>query len=359
MLGYTQFRTNLPGGRAANIFTMRAWVVNADGTGKREVAPGLITAPNTWTQFAGWSPDGREAIILSGWEGQENAAWEEEHREFRFTTGGYLVDCCLVNVNTGSIENLTAAERVSTYNTGLFFWPRQPQQLGFQAIINGESRPYAMRRDGTGKQDLSQQAGFAYGFSASPDGKRIAYHQDYRVTLADADGRNAVALETGQPFNFVPLWSPDGQWVSFLSGEHYHCHPYLVKSDGTGLRQLADRGTYPGVVKFLDVPDFHGGSSDVPTWSPDSRWIYYTAKIGESVELLRVTLDGAVERLTVSSPPVQHYQPTLSPDGRWLAFGASRDGIRQAYVARADGAQARPITALEPGQAAMWLHWQP
>ncbi|MBI3408595.1 MAG: PD40 domain-containing protein [Planctomycetes bacterium] len=37
--------------------------------------------------------------------------------------------------------------------------------------------------------------------------------------------------------------------------------------------------TYP------DVPDIHGGSSDQPAWSPDGKWIYYTAKVGESVEL--------------------------------------------------------------------------
>lgn len=359
IIGYTEHRTDLRGGRAENVFTMRACVVKADGTGRRELAPQLATEPNTWTQFAGWSPDGRQAIIGVGWESNENAAWEEEHKVFRMIPGGWLVDNYLVDLATGAVTNVTAVERVSNYNSGLFFWPNDPTRLGFQALINGESKPFSMKLDGANKKDLSQQAGFAYGFSASPDGRRIAYHQGYQVYLADADGKNAKKVETGNPFNFVPLWSPDGQWVEFVSGEHYDCHPHVVKRDGTELRKLADRSGYNGVVKVLDVPDYHEGSSDIPCWSPDSKWIYYTAKVGEAVELMRVSLDGKTEQLSKSAPGVWHYHPKVSPDGQWVVFGTLRDGVRQVYVARADGSKARSVTSLQKGYAAMWPSWQP
>jgi Tol biopolymer transport system component len=359
LIGYTEHRTDLPGGRAANVFTMRACVVAADGSGSRELAPQLVTDANTWTQFAGWSPDGRQAIVNRGWESSENAAWEEEHRTFHMVPGAWLLDCYLVEPDNGRATNLTAIERVSHYNTGLFHWPGNPGRLGFSPLINGQSRPYSMNVDGTGKRDLSQQAGFAYGFSASPDGARIAYHQDYQVYLAEADGTSPLRIETGAPFNFCPTWSPDGRWVVFLSGEHYSCHPHLVKRDGAGLRKLADRGGYRGVILFLDVPDYHEGSSDVPTWSPDSQWVYYTAKVGEAVELMRVSLDGRAEQLSHSQPGVLQYHPRVSPDGRQVVFGATRDGVRQLWVANADGLHPRPITALEAGHAAMHGHWRP
>lgn len=359
LIGYTEHRTDLPGGRAANIFTMRACVVRADGTGRRELAPELITNANTWTQFAGWSPDGRQAIIGCGWESNENAAWEEEHKTFRMIPGAWLMDTWLVNMATGKATNITAVDRVSNYNSGLFFWPNGSKRLGFQALINGESKPFSMKLDGTSKKDLSQQAGFAYGFSASPDGLRIAYHQNYQVYLADADGKNAKKIETGHPFNFIPLWSPDGQWVEFVSGVRENCHPHVVRRDGTGLRKFTDRGGYQGWILFLDVPDYHEGSSDVPTWAPDSRWLYYTAKIGEAVELMRVSLDGKVEQLSHSKPGVLHYHPKVSPDGKQVVFGATRDGVRQLWVANADGSEARPITKLKKGHAAMHAYWQP
>src|SRR4051794_37553764 len=81
-VGYTEFRTDLPGGRHVNVATMRAAIVEADGTGRRSVAPELAGEPDSWTQFAGWSPDGRRAIVGRGWESPENARWEEEHRTF-------------------------------------------------------------------------------------------------------------------------------------------------------------------------------------------------------------------------------------------------------------------------------------
>jgi hypothetical protein len=35
LIGYTEFRTDLPGGRYVNVATRRAVVVKADGTGRR------------------------------------------------------------------------------------------------------------------------------------------------------------------------------------------------------------------------------------------------------------------------------------------------------------------------------------
>ena len=46
------------------------------------------------------------------------------------------------------------------------------------------------------------------------------------------------------------------------------------------------------MIAFLDVPDFHGGSSDIPAWSADGTSVYYTAQVGTNVELFRVALDG-------------------------------------------------------------------
>src|SRR5206468_4790219 len=88
LIGYTEFRTNLSGGRHANVITMRAAVVKADGSGRRLLAEELTSEANTWTQFAGWSPDGRVAVLNRGWESLENGKWEEEHKTFRFTKEG-------------------------------------------------------------------------------------------------------------------------------------------------------------------------------------------------------------------------------------------------------------------------------
>ena len=360
LIGYTQHRTNLPGGRHANVCTSRAMLVRADGTQLQTIGSELADIPGAWTQFAGWSPDGRTAVVLRGWESAENAQWEEEHKTFRFTLEGWLVDSFLVDMASRKAQNVTAVDRVSFYNSGLFFWPADPSKLGFTALIDGNSQPFRMDRDGRNKTDLSKDSnGFSYGFSSSPDGSRISWHENYQISLADADGSNRIHVQTGHPFNFAPSWSPNGKWLLFVSGEHYNCHPHIVKADGTGLKKLVDRGGYRGVTQFLDVPDYHDGSSDVPVWAADGQSVFCTATISGSVELLRVTLAGRISQLTHSAEGTSHYHPKPSPDGQWLVYGSNRNGIRNLYVMQLADGKEHPLTNVPAGHAAMHAWWQP
>jgi len=371
-IGYTQHATALPGGRWANIVTGRAMLL-LPGRRPTPLAADLTDEPGSWTQFVGWFPDGKTVIIGRAWESEANARFEEEHKTFRFRAGDWLYDTHLLDLATGQAENVTAVERVSFYNTGVFPWPGDPNRLGFTALIDGVSKPFAMDRDGRHKTDLARDStGFSYGFSGSPDGRRIAYHENYQVWLADAAGANRAKIDTGHPFNFAPTWSPDGQWLLFVSGEHYDCHPHVVRADGTGLRKIGNRNGYRGVMEFLDVPDFHGGSSDVPVWSHDGRKVYFTARVAgrdgvrDTVELYEVGVGqgDAPVRLTTSSPGALHYHPRPSPDGMWLLFGSHRESpgggrVRNLFARRlADGFEVQ-LTDLPSGQAAMHGHWQP
>jgi Tol biopolymer transport system component len=133
----------------------------------------------------------------------------------------------------------------------------------------------------------------------------------------------------------------------------------VVRSDGTGLRKLADRGDYSGSFEPLKHPDFHSAGSDLPVWSPDSQWVYFTAQVGPAVELMRVSMAGKVEQLTRSPAGMEHYYPEVSPDGRLVAFGVRQNGASALCVADADGHNARLITAPTPDHVPMYPKWQP
>ena len=241
------------------------------------------------------------------------------------------------------------------------FWRGDETKLRLGAHIDGVSRPFLMDRDGKHKRDVIKHfPNLVHGASISPDGKRSAYEDPgYRLFLADGDGSNAKHVKTGQRFNFLPSWSPDGSWVLFVAGEHYDCHPHVIKVDGMGLKKLASRNGYRGVIDFLDVYDFHDGSSDLPVWAPDSKSVFYTSKVGKNVELFRVTLDGKPEQLTDTPAGSMHYHPNPAPDGKWLVYGSKRDGVRQLYVMRLSDKKEHCLTDLKKGHAAMWPHWQP
>jgi Tol biopolymer transport system component len=361
LIGYTEYRTDLPGGRHVNVKTMRAAVVKADGKGRRVLGEELIADKDTWTAFTGWSPDGKTAIVTQGWQSEENGKWEEEHRTFRFTADGRLYDGYLFDLATGKATNVTAVERVSHYNVSLGYWPGDASKLRFLALVNGVNRPFRMDLDGKNKRDVIKNSpNLVHGMNLSPDGKRGAYEDPaYRLFLADGDGSNAREVRTGQRFHLMPSWSPDGAWVLFVAGEHYDCHPHVVRADGTVLKKLASRNGYRGVIDILDVHDFHGGSSDLPVWAPDSKSVFYTARVGKNVELFRVTLDGKSEQLTDTPGGSMHYHPNPSPDSKWLVYGSKRDGVRQLYVMRLVDRKEHRVTDLKKGHAAMWSSWQP
>ncbi|MFM7323075.1 MAG: TolB family protein [Armatimonadota bacterium] len=357
-IGCTVLRTDMPGGRHANIRTMRARVVSRDGRVERSIGDGLADAPEGWTQFAGWSPDGAQAILGLGWQDPDNARWEEEHRTFRMDPGRWRFDNALVDLATGSVAIPTAVERVGHHNSGLHFRP--DGTLGFASLVNGVSKPFVMNRDGRAKRDVSGGGnGFTYGFTASPDGRWISYHADYQVWIARADGTDRRRIETGNPFNFAPTWSPDSRHVLFLAGVRGRSNPVIASAEDRSVRPLTDLGGYQGWILFLDVDDFHEGSSDIPVWSADGRHVFHTARTGANVELFRTDLAGRTERLTSTPAGTLHYHPTPSRDGRWLAFGALRDGTRNLYVLDLSSGREQAITRFPRGRAAMWPQWQP
>jgi Tol biopolymer transport system component len=320
LIGYTESRTDLPGGRYVNVRTRRAVVVKADGTGRRVLAEELTREVGSWTEF-GWSPDGKAARLSRYWKSEEVGKWEEEHKDFRTTGDGVRHDIYLVDLAGGKATK--------------------------QAPVEDKKKSELVKN-------------LVHGLSLSPDGKRSAFEDPgYRLYLADADGSNAKEVKTGLRFHLMPSWSPDGSWVLFVAGEHYDCHPHVIKADGTGLKKLASRNGYRGVIDILDVYDFHDGSSDLPVWAPDSKSVFFTAKEGSNVELFRVTLDGKSEQLTDTPAGSMHYHPAASPDGKWLVYGSKRDGVRQLYVMRLGDKKEWRITDLNKGHAAMWPSWQP
>ena len=111
-------------------------------------------------------------------------------------------------------------------------------------------------------------------------------------------------------------------------------------------------------MQFLDVPDFHEGSSDLPVWSADGQSVFYSVLVGTISELFQITLVGEITQLTHSKEGTLHYHIEPSTDGKQLLYGSKRDGVRQLFIMNLADRQETRLTDLKPGQGAMWAHWQ-
>ncbi len=146
-VGYTQLATREAGGRHANIRTSKAMLMHTDGSTPRELGAQLIENNDSWTQFAGWSPDGRKALIQVGWQDPVNAQWEEEHRTFHMRPDTWKLDTWVLVLKDGSLHNPCAVDRVSHYNAASF--TPDGRHLIMTSRMEGVSQPFLMRIDGT------------------------------------------------------------------------------------------------------------------------------------------------------------------------------------------------------------------
>jgi TolB protein len=166
---------------------------------------------------------------------------------------------------------------------------------------------------------------------------RIAYvavdgappSQHYQLIVADADGANPrLILESRFPL-MSPAWSPDGQWLAYVSFETKHSAVYVQLVRTGERRQVSARA----------------GVNSAPAWSPDGRKLALTLG-GRGGNPDIYVLDLTTQELTrITDDPAIDTEPEWAPDGRSLYFTSDRAGSPQIYrIAATGGTHPQRIT---------------
>jgi TolB protein len=161
----------------------------------------------------------------------------------------------------------------------------------------------------------------------SVDGQPPA--QRYQLIVADADGANArVILESHQPM-MSPAWSPDGQWLAYVSFENKRSSIY-VQQVSSGQRRLVS-----GRV----------GINGAPAWSPDGKKLLVTLGGSAGTPNLYI-LDLGTQQLTrLTDGPAIDTEGAWAADGQSVYFTSDRSGGPQVYrIGVEPGARPRRIT---------------
>ena len=206
----------------------------------------------------------------------------------------------------------------------------------------------------TGRGGLVDASDVIHSYDVAPDGNRVLFGA--RGDIFTVPARSGITRNLTQSSGIHdrnPVWSPDGEYVAFISDMTGEDEIYVMPQDGSGeMRQVTtDADTYkyrmvwsPDSRKLLwadkklrlNMVDVESGDVTVVrdadawefsqyTWSPDSRWIAYTLPEVQTMSRLWLYSIEEEEHHEVTKGWYSAGNPEFSRDGKYLYFVSNRD----------------------------------
>lgn len=216
------------------------WLADADGSGQRRVDGVPFHSFINVSSWPSLSPDGKHIAFFHSEAALEGDIWT-------IPAGG------------GEARRLTF-DTVAASNPA---WSVDGSHIIYASMRSGTRTLWRVAVDGGEPEPVTSGVGEDSEPVISRDGQRMLYTNTrsiWRLMSRDTEsGRHETLYESRYPIR-LPDASPDGEAVAFFSDRVRGTHLFVVRHDGTELRQL----TFGA-----------GKKNTLPYWSADGRSIYY------------------------------------------------------------------------------------
>ena len=243
-----------------------------------------------------WSPNGEQLYFLSNRGGEMNL-WR-----------------VAIDENTGHLRGAPEPATLPSNNCRYVNFARNGSALVY-VHSTGSENLYQIAFDPARGRVSGAATSLTHGlkryamFSMAPDEKSFVYlargEPEQNLFTADLAGTPLRRLTDDPAQDIVPRWSPDGEWIAFLSDRGGKYEIWRIRPDGTGLAQMTNE---PGKEVIA------------PVWTPDSRRLLYQIRNVNSylIDAERPGVEQQSQALP-GQPPPGFIPWDWSPNGAYLA----------------------------------------
>src|ERR1700737_4190592 len=107
------------------------------------------------------------------------------------------------------------------------------------------------------KIEFTTDEGTWISLDVSPDGKSIVFELLGDIYTLPIEGGQAKLISGGMAFDSQPKFSPDCQWITFISDREGSENIWIIHPDGSGVKQVSKN----------TADDFSS-----PAWTPDGKY---------------------------------------------------------------------------------------
>jgi Tol biopolymer transport system component len=271
--------------------------------GRNESDPVAVTKGTYFDHNPVWSPDGKRLFFISDRGGTLDVWW--------------------ISVNSrgkpiGSPLPLTAGAGI-----GAIALSNDGKKLAFTKIVersNIWSIPIVFNRKVTLNEAQSHTSENHYieNLNISPDGKWIAFdsnrHGNMDIWVMRKDGTELRQLTINLAHDWYPRWSPNGQKILFHSMRSGNRDLYEIPVNGGAVIQLTN----------------HPAEDLAAIWSPDGEKIAFLSNRSGNMNLWMILSSRQnVQQLTFGD--AQDFLVVWSPDGKEIIMGTNRTGFYELF----------------------------